>query len=72
MEKFIVDRFEENFAVLEREAGGTVDVDKYLLPEAKTGDVIILENGMYRIDKDETAQRKACIKEKMERLLGKK
>ncbi len=72
MEKFIVDRFEENFAVLESENGGTVDVEKSLLPEAKEGDVIILENGMYRIDEDETAQRKAHIKEKMERLLGKK
>ena len=28
MKKYIIDRYEENFAVLEKEEGGTINVDK--------------------------------------------
>lgn len=72
MEKFILDRFEENFAVLQKETGKTVDVEKSLLPDAKEGDVLILECGVYRIDAEETSKRKERIIQKMEKLLGKK
>lgn len=72
MEKYIVDRFEEDFAVLEKEQGGTIDVKKSLLPGLKTGDVVILENGEFCIDSAETAKRKALIEEKMHRLFSKK
>ena len=72
MEKYIVDRFEENFAVLEKESGGTIDVDKSLLPDAEEGDVVIFENGTYSVSEEETRKRKALIAEKMKRLFGKK
>ena len=72
MEKYIVDRFEENFAVLEKESGGTIDVDKTLLPGAKEGDVVIFENGTYSVSEDETKKRKAFMAEKIKRLFGKK
>lgn len=68
MEKYIVDRFEGDFAVLEKESGGTVDVKKELLEGACEGDVIICENGKYITLVQETAMRKKIIEEKMRRL----
>ena len=68
MKKYILDRFEENFAVLEMPDGGTVDVEKNLLPNAKKGDVVIFENGVYRVDEKLTLERKAIISEKMKKL----
>ena len=40
MEKYIIDRFEGEFAVLEKEDGGTIDVPKTQIPDAKEGDVV--------------------------------
>ena len=71
MEKYIVDRFEGDFAVLEKEIGETVDVCKELLPYAKEGDVLIFENGVYRVDNEETQKRKAMIEEKFRKLFEK-
>lgn len=72
MEKYIIDRFEGEFAVLERESGGTKDIPKAQLPGAREGDVIIFEGGTYRIDKEETQKRKELIAEKMHKLFEKK
>ena len=72
MKRFIVDRFEENFAVLEKEEGGTVDVLKSELPEVREGDVLICENGCYTVDYEETQKRKELIREKMRKLFEKK
>ena len=68
--KYIIDRFEEDFAVLEKEDGGTVDVKITLLPDVKEGDVIVEKNGVYFVDENATAERKACIDEKIKRLFG--
>ena len=70
MKKYIVDRFEENFAVLEKETGGTVDVDKSLLADAKKGDVVIEKDGKYFVDKKLTKERKISIMEKIRGLFG--
>ena len=70
--KYIIDRFEENFAVLEKEEGGTIDVDVALLPGAKKGDVVIEKDGVYRIDKAETKERKESVMKKIFRLFGRK
>ncbi len=70
MNQFVIDRFEENFAVLENEAGETVDVDKSLLLNAKEGDVVVLENNLYRVDKALTQERHRMIQEKMKRLFN--
>lgn len=72
MERYIIDRFEGDFAVLEREEGGTIDVLKSDLPEASEGDVVIFENGSYRVDKEETLSRRELIAEKMRKLFEKK
>ena len=71
MEKYIIDRFEGEFAVLEKESGGTIDVKRDLL-QGNEGDVVVYDNGTYRFDKELTQKRKALMKEKMDRLFSKK
>ena len=71
MEKYIVDRFEGEFAVLEKETGGTVDVPLNSLPTVCEGDVLVLENGVYTKDEGETLSRKKIIQEKMRKLFEK-
>ena len=72
MEKYIVDRLEEDFIVLEKETGGSIDIKRELLPDAKRGDVLIGENGVFLIDEQETLERKKRIFEKMNKLFEKK
>ena len=68
MEKYILDRFEEELAVLEKEDGSTKNVRKELLAGAKEGDVIIFCDGGYIVDADETAKRRAAIIEKAKKV----
>ena len=68
MEKYIVDRFEGDFAVLEKETGGTIDVLIKSLPPLCEGDVVVFENGAYHKDSEETEKRKKMIAEKMRKL----
>lgn len=67
MRRFIIDRFEGEFAVLEKEEGGTFDVPKSEIIDAKEGDVVIFDNGIYTVDKEETKKRKELIAEKISR-----
>ncbi len=71
MEKYILDRFEENLIVLVAKTGKIVNIEKSLLPDACEGDVVVFENGEYRIEKEETTKRNRRIEEKLKRLLGK-
>ena len=66
--KYIIDRFEGEFAVLEKEEGGTFDVPKTQIKDAKEGDVVLFDDGVYIIDAEETEKRKAMIEEKMRKL----
>ena len=70
MERYVIDRFEGDFVVLEKSDGTTIDVEKTEIPTAKEGDVLILENGVYTIDKEDTQERKKRIEEKMKKLFG--
>lgn len=64
--KVIIDRFEGDLAVCEAEDGKMVDIEKSKLPKnADVGDVIILENGHFRVDKEETDKRRKEIEELM-------
>ena len=72
MKKFIVDRFEEEYAVLEMETLETIDVLKTELPDVKEGDVLVYENGVYSVDYEETQKRKEFIQEKLRKLFEKK
>ncbi|MBQ8391279.1 MAG: DUF3006 domain-containing protein [Clostridia bacterium] len=72
MKKYIVDRFEEDFVVLEEETGGSINIKRELLPDANRGDVLTEENGAFIIDEQETLERKKRISEKMNKLFEKK
>ena len=65
--KVIIDRFEEEFAVVELSEGKFYDLPRALLPDgAKVGDVISIE-----IDADETEARRARIGSLRRRLFKK-
>jgi len=70
---YIIDRFEEDAAVLENsETLGQIITARDLLPEgAKEGDALREENGGWFLCPDETEARKARIKIKMNRLMKK-
>ena len=72
MEKYIVDRFEGEFAVLEKKEGGTFDVPKSEIKDAKEGDIVILKDGIYVVDAEETQKRKKFMAEKIKRLFERK
>ncbi len=72
MKKYIIDRFEEDFAVLEKEEGGTINVPKSFFPDAKKGDIVTEKNGEYFVDEKLTMERKITIMKKIRRLFGKK
>lgn len=61
----IIDRFEENFVLCERDGAGMEKILKELVPkEAKEGDVLIFSDGVYVIDEEETIKRKRKIQKK--------
>ena len=68
--RWIIDRFEEDFALLEDPE--TLEIKEHLrtiLPEGvKEGDVLIEEHGIWHINKDETEERAARIRERFNRL----
>ncbi len=66
--KFVIDRFEGDYAVLEKEDGGTIDVLKSLIENGAEGDVLVFDGESYTKDKEETQTRKKRIEEKMKRL----
>lgn len=68
MERFIIDRIEGDFAVLEREDGKIKAVPAVIIENSKEGDAVIFEDGKYIVDEEETKRRKKNIEEKMNRL----
>ena len=72
MEKYIIDRIEGKIAVLENEDGSMKDVEAALIYGCREGCVVIFENGVYKIDEKQTAQRKKLISEKIKKLFGEK
>ncbi len=69
-EKFIVDRFEQDFAVVERENGDMIDISMMYLPESvKEGDVILLTDNGYVIDEKMTAERRESNTERLRKML---
>ena len=69
MEKYIVVRFEENIAVLEKENGEIINVSKEHV-KGKENDVVFSLNDEYITDEEETQKRKFLIKEKMRNVFG--
>ncbi|MCM1270921.1 MAG: DUF3006 domain-containing protein [Ruminococcus flavefaciens] len=66
----IIDRFEDDKAVLETDSGMQV-INRELLPaESNEGDVVIFENNAYFIDRKYTDERRKAMEEKLRRLLS--
>ncbi len=61
----ILDRFEENYAVVELPDGDFVNLSRQLIPDAKEGDVITIS-----IDEQETKERAKKIQSLMEQVFG--
>lgn len=62
--KVIIDRFEDNIAVCEKEDKTMIDILKSKLPEgAKEGDVLILNDNTIILDFEETRKRKKEIED---------
>lgn len=66
----IIDRFEQDFAVVETDEG-IIDISRVYLPEnAEEGDVISLTDSGYIIDEQATAERRKAIADRFSRLKG--
>lgn len=62
--KVIIDRFEGNFAVCEKEDRTMIDIEKSMIPlESKEGDVLDISDNEIIIDKVATEKRKKEIEE---------
>lgn len=57
---YSIDRFEENFAVLIADEDGSRSiVERKMIPaEAEEGSLLLMQNGTYIYDADETARRR--------------
>jgi len=65
----VIDRFEEDFAVVELPDGNMLNIKKNKIPsEAKEGDVLIIKNDEILIDREETKRRKSEIEKMMDDL----
>jgi len=59
---WVIDRFEENFAVLENEILKSKSIPREVLPAvAKPGDALFFSNCKWHIDNEETAARRERI-----------
>lgn len=70
MIKLIIDRFEGNYAICERDDKSIVKIPKYKLPlDSREGDCLIQDSdGMYQKDVGETKIREKMIRERLNRL----
>ncbi|SCG83796.1 hypothetical protein DW1_2232 [Proteiniborus sp. DW1] len=67
--KLIVDRFEGEYAVCEKEDGTMVDIKRDTLPkETKEGDILLVEGDSIIIDEQATLARKEHINKLMDDL----
>lgn len=67
----VIDRFENDIAVLETD-GGIVEVERSKIPQnAREGDVLAENNGVWVVDVCGTEKRRADIREMMKRLMKK-
>ena len=70
---YIIDRFEGDNTVCEKEDRTTLLVPRSELPpQSMEGDVLVYEDGVYRIDSDATQERRRRIEEKRKRQVSRK
>lgn len=71
MSLFIIDRFDDDEAVLEAEGGAMSRVPRGALPEnAREGDVLTREPHGYRVDAEATRARRERAREALRRLMN--
>jgi len=67
--RWVIDRIEEGWAVLENAAMDTVDFPRANLPDgAQPGDTLVWQNGSWQFDHAETASRAQRIRERLARI----
>lgn len=67
--KLIVDRFEGDFVICEKEDGTMVDLKRDTLPEGvNEGDILFVEDDNIIVDEKSTLERKERIKKLMDDL----
>lgn len=73
MKKYIIDRFEGNYAICELEDQTIATIPKYKLPlNCKEGDCLIQDSdGMYQADPEEKNRKDKRIRDKMNRIFDK-
>lgn len=60
--RVIIDRFEGNYAICQKEDESMVDISKDKLPKkVKEGDILIIENNTITIDIDATVKRREYL-----------
>lgn len=66
MKKLIIDRFEGEYAVCEKEDKSFVNICRDKVPEVcKEGDIIVIDDGTVYSDEESTKEREKKIKELM-------
>ena len=68
--KLVIDRFEENFAVCESETGMDNVKCSDIPNDAAEGDTLVLSNGRYLIDREDTEKRRKEIEKLQDKLFG--
>lgn len=67
----VIDRFENDIAVLEDDNGEAVNVPVALLPKgACEGDCVVFDGESYTLDKEETSKRSDNMRSRLHALLG--
>lgn len=67
----IIDRFENEKAVLETEDGTEIIMRCFLPADAEEGDVVIPGECGYTVDRNATEERRRAVSEKLRRLIEK-
>jgi hypothetical protein len=69
MERLIIDRFENGFAICEKQIVEMIDIKTDELPsDAKEGDCLVFDGETYRVDESATQDRRKIIQKKMDEL----
>lgn len=67
--RVVIDRFEGNFAVCEKDNREMINIEKDKIPSnAKEGDVLIIDGNSIKIDKRETEKRKKEVEQLLNEL----
>lgn len=71
--EYIIDRIEDGIAVIESKSGEVIELPKNALPKsAREGQCLIKEGDGYIIDKAATEKRRAEMRSRLDKILGKK